>query len=140
MCSRDRPSGPADSCTPRMSRVAAIANTPSLNASSRPVVMAWQSWIAWPGSRSAEEDLGFGVPLLGHQLDVTGRLGQRHADDVGTAQRPHHPERAVADRTDRVHAVPGGQHPVESGRRAAALDVAEHRAAGLLAGPLLDLL
>ena len=76
----------------------------------------------------------------GDHLDLAGRLGQRDADDLGTAQRHHHAERAVADRADRVHAEPGGQNPVERGRRAAALDVAEHRAARLLAGPLLDLL
>ena len=36
-------------------------------------------------------------------------------------------------------AEPGGQHPVERGRGAAALDVPEHGRAGLLAGALLDL-
>jgi hypothetical protein len=40
---------------------------------------------------------------------------------------------------DGVDAEPGRQHPVERGRGAAALDVPEDRAAGLLAGPLLDL-
>jgi len=44
------------------------------------------------------------------------------------------------DRCDRVQAEAGRQDPVEGRRGAAALDVAEDRAAGLLAGPLLDLL
>src|SRR5437763_201527 len=95
--------------------------------------------VAAAATGSAEEHLGLGVALLRHPLGLAGRVGQRHAHDVGAAQRHHRPERAVADRADRVHAVPGGQHPVERGRRAAALDVAEHRTAGFLAGPLLDL-
>ena len=48
-------------------------------------------------------------------------------------------EGTVGDRADRVHAEPGRQHAVERSRRAATLDVAEDRAAGFLAGALLDL-
>src|SRR5271165_2802355 len=92
------------------------------------------------GWRLAEEDFGFGIALGRDQLELAGGLGERHADDVGAAQRDHHAERFVVDRLDRVHPEPGSQHPVERRRRAAALDVAEYRAAGLLAGPLLDLL
>src|ERR1700729_2313385 len=40
---------------------------------------------------------------------------------------------------DRLQPEPGSQHPVEGGRGTAALDVPEYRAAGLLAGALLDL-
>ena len=68
------------------------------------------------------------------------RLGQRHPDDVGAAQRHHLAPVALVDRVDRLQAEPGGEHPVERGRRATALDVAEHDRAGLLAGLRLELL
>src|SRR6202142_4417523 len=57
MCSSDWSSGPRTSCTPRMSSVAAIANTPSLNASSRPV------------------DIGSGLLGLPPRVGRGGRLG-----------------------------------------------------------------
>ena len=50
------------------------------------------------------------------------------------------PEVAFVDGVDRVQPEPGGEPAVEGGRRAAALDVAEHRGARLVAGALLDLL
>jgi hypothetical protein len=40
---------------------------------------------------------------------------------------------------DRRQAQPRGEHPVEGGRRAAALDVAEHRRPRVEAGALADL-
>ena len=49
------------------------------------------------------------------------------------------PQRAVVGGVDRVQAEAGREHPVEGGRGAAALDVAEHRRARLLAGAALDL-
>ena len=52
------------------------------------------------------------------------RLEQRHAHDVGAAQRDHDAELLVGDRVDGLQAEPGGEHAVERGRRAAALDVA----------------
>src|ERR1700733_11650667 len=73
------------------------------------------------------------VALGRDQLELTGGLDERDADDVGAAQRHHDAERLVVDRLDSVHAEPGGKHPVEGRRGAAALDVAEHGAAGLFA-------
>src|SRR5437764_8049637 len=61
----------------------------------------------------AEEDFGFGVALGRDQLELAGGLDQRHPDDVGAAQRHHHAERLVVYRLDRMHAEPGGEHPVE---------------------------
>jgi PAS domain S-box-containing protein len=87
----------------------------------------------------AEEDFGFGVALDRDELELAGGLGERDADDVGATQRHHHAERLLIHRRHRVQTEPGRQHPVKGGRRAAALNVAEHRAAGFLAGPLLDL-
>src|SRR6266536_4287507 len=54
-------------------------------------------------------------------------------------QRDHHAEGTVMDGLDRVHPEAGREDPVEGGGRATALDVAEHGAAGLLPGALLDL-
>src|SRR5262249_53230186 len=87
----------------------------------------------------AEEDFGFGVGLWRDELQFAGRLGQRHADDLGAAQRDHRAPRLVVDRADGMHAKARRQHPVIGGGRAAALDVPEYRAARLLASALLDL-
>ncbi len=64
---------------------------------------------------------------------------ERHADDVRALQRDHLAPVGVLDRVDRVQAEAGGQPAVPRGRGAAALHVAEHRGARLLAGALLDL-
>ena len=89
---------------------------------------------------SAEEDLGLVVTLGRHHLELAGRLGQRAPGRCRCRAAP--PSRRTPPRAplDRVHAEPGRQHPVVRRRRAAPLDVAEHRAAGLLAGALLDLI
>ena len=55
------------------------------------------------------------------------------------AQRHHRAEVAVGDGVDRLQAEAGGEPAVERRGRAAALDVAEHDGARLLAGALLDL-
>src|SRR5262249_39745917 len=89
---------------------------------------------------SAEEDLRFGVALWRHQLQLADGVGDRNADDLCSAQRHHYPERAVGDRTNRMDAKPGREHPVEGGRRATALDVPEHRRARFLACSPFDLL
>ena len=64
---------------------------------------------------------------------------ERDALDVGATQGDHRAEVALVHRLDRVQAEPRGEPAVERRRRAAALDVAEHDGAGLLARTLLDL-
>ena len=54
-------------------------------------------------------------------------------------QRRHRPPLALVGGVDRVHAEAGREHAVVRGRGAAALDVAEDRRPGLVAGALLDL-
>src|SRR5690606_8792597 len=87
----------------------------------------------------AEEDFGFLVPLDRDSLELVGGFGQVNADDFGAAQGDHLAEVLVVDRGDGVQAQPGGQHPVEGGRRTAALHVAQDHRAGFLAGARLDL-
>src|SRR5690606_15524096 len=109
-------------------RTPATAKTPPMRVNmagtARPIsskLMSPQMPIGAPGfARSAEEDLGLGVTLHRHRLELVDGLGQRHPDDVGTAQRDHLAERAVVDGVDRLQAEPGGEHAVERGRRAAA--------------------
>ena len=93
-----------------------------------------------PPCTAAEEDLGDAVVQRG----VDG-LSSPTASTSGT--RTISPacsaticaERAVVHGVDGGDAEPGGQHAVERGRRAAALDVAEDRHPGLEAGARLDL-
>src|SRR5205085_12222699 len=73
-----------------------------------------------------EEDLGLGVPLQRYRLQLAGTLDQRYPDDLGTAQGHHPAEVALVHRVDRLQPEPGGEYPVERGRRAAAPDVSEH--------------
>ena len=73
-------------------------------------------------------------------LSSAGALDQRHPDDVLAAQRDHDAEVAVGDGADRLQPEAGGEPPVERGRRAAPLHVAEHDRARLRARALLDLL
>ena len=72
-------------------------------------------------------------PLGWHRLELGRGLRQRHPHDVHPAQGHHHPEVPLVHRLDRVQAEAGGQHPVVRRGRAAALDVAEHDRAGLVA-------
>src|SRR4029453_15184904 len=89
------------------------------------------------GAGSAtEEDLGLLVARERHGLELTGAVDQRHSHDVRATQLHHLAEVALVHRVDRVDAEPGGEHPIERGGRTAALDVAEHDRAGLLAGLL----
>src|SRR5262249_42127791 len=110
----------------------------SYTSESGPEPCRRSAFIGLP-SPSAEEHLRLGVARDVHRLQLARRLGEGHAHDVRTAQCHHLPPVALVDRVDRVQAEAGRQPPVERGRRAAALDVAEHRAARLLARPLLDL-
>ena len=79
------------------------------------------------------------VTVLGHRLQLGGRLGQRDVDDVVAVQRRHPAEAAFADQVRRLEPVTGCQDTVARGRASAALDVPEDRDARLVAGALLDL-
>ena len=90
-------------------------------------------------SVSAEEDLGLGV-----ELGVT-IFSSRVASPIGTrtisvpCSATIVPNVAVGDGVDRVQAETRGQPAVERGRRAAALDVAEHGGPRLVTGARLEL-
>src|SRR3712207_6608957 len=62
---------------------------------------------------SSEEDLGLGVPLRRHELQLRGRGRQRHPHDVGAAQGDHHPRLPVVDGVDSRQTEAGREHPVE---------------------------
>src|SRR4051794_5508048 len=91
------------------------------------------------GRRSAEEDLGHLVERRIEELRLRDGLGEVGEDDVGAAQRDHRPEPPLVHGADRADAEARREHAVVGRRRAAALDVAEDRHAGLEAGPRLDL-
>ena len=59
------------------------------------------------------------------------RLGHSDEFDARAPQRGHHAPVFLVRRVDGRQAEPGGEHAVECGRRAAALDVAEHGCARL---------
>ena len=65
-------------------------------------------------------------------------LRERDSDDIPPAQRHHLAEAAGGGEIDGRDAEAGRKHPVERGRRAAALEVAEHRHPCLEPGQLLE--
>ena len=67
------------------------------------------------------------------------RLVERDVDDVVAVQRSHPAEPALVDQVGRLQPITGGQHPIARRGGPAALHVAEHRDACLVAGALLDL-
>ena len=87
----------------------------------------------------AEERARHFVPVLGHGLQLGGRLVERDVDDAVALQRGHAAEAALVDEVGRLQPVARREHAVARGRGAAALDVAEHGHARLEAGALLDL-
>src|SRR3954462_12055648 len=86
----------------------------------------------------SEEHLGYRVERRVHRLQLRGCLAERHRDDLVSSQRRHLSELALVDHVGGLHAEAGGEDAVEGGRSAAALDVAEDRDAGLVAGLRLD--
>src|SRR5688572_24354040 len=91
------------------------------------------------GAASAEEHLSFGVEARVDELELTGRVVEGDADDVGAPEGDHLPEVLVVHGVDGVEPEAGGEPTVEGGRGAAALDVAEDDGAGLGPGADLDL-
>ena len=75
-----------------------------------------------------------------HRPRAAGHVGQRHARDALVLQRHHAPEAPRGHQLGRVHAVARGEHAVVGGGRAAALHVAEQRAAHLAADERLQAL
>src|SRR3954452_6364924 len=124
-------------------RVAVIHRAPDLRDCARsrprhargPRRIAKISW--WSGL--AEEDFYFFVALQRHGLELPGRGGQGHPDDLGALQRDHDAAVAVVHRVDRVQAEPRRQHPVECSRRPAPLHVPEDGLARLVSGALMNL-
>jgi len=125
----------------------ALATAHSSSASAVALIVAGSSGFAGVPSRDKhaavrrlpEERLRDVVPLGRHELQLGGRLGKRHGDDVVPAERGHLPELAGEREIGRLEAEARRQHAVAGRGAAAALDVAEHRDAGLEARPLLDL-
>ena len=66
-------------------------------------------------------------------------VGQRYTGDEAGLQRHHVAEPVLVYGVYGRHAVAAGQHPVEGGRAATALHVAEHRHTGLVTGSSLEL-
>ena len=99
---------------------------------------------AYPGgparpALSAEQDVVASVLLERHRAVRRNGLRQGYEHYLVAAQRDHLSEVAVVDGVDRSQAEARGEHAIERGWRAAALDVTEHGGAGLKAGASLDL-
>ena len=92
-----------------------------------------------PRALLAREGLCDVPPFRRDDLQLLRRLDERDVDDRVAVERGHAAEPARVDEVRGLEAEPGRQHAVARGRRAAALDVAEHRHARLEAGALLDL-
>ena len=76
--------------------------------------------------------------LRGHRADPGARLFERHVDDRRPAQRDHPAEPAGRGEVGRSDAEPRPEHAVGGRRGAAALQVTEHRHAGLEPRQLLE--
>src|SRR5581483_12311548 len=76
-----------------------------------------------PHAELSEEDLGDAVERVVHGLQLRGRFGERNADDLVAAERGHPSPFLLRHHVRRMDAEARAQHPVERGRRAAALDV-----------------
>src|SRR5207248_4214973 len=87
----------------------------------------------------AEERARDVVPLAGHDLQLRGRLDERHRDHVVSSQRGHLSELAAEREVRSFETEPRGEDAISRRGRTAALHVAEHRDARLEAGALLDL-
>src|SRR5690606_38653252 len=85
-----------------------------------------------------EQHLRLVVAVRRDLLEPVQRRRQVHLDDLGALQGDHLPEPALGDQVDGAHAEAGREHAVEAGGGAAALDVAQHGAAGLDPGGVLD--
>src|SRR5579885_3466160 len=88
----------------------------------------------------AEEGAPDLVPVVGHGLQLRSRLLERDVDDVVALERRHAPELALRDAVVGLQPEARRANAVARRRGAAALDVPEHRDAGLEAGRPLDLL
>jgi hypothetical protein len=89
--------------------------------------------------KSAEEEARLRVILERHGVQLRNRVRQLRELDPRAAQRRHRSPATLVDRVDRGDAESRRQHAVERRRSSAALDVAQHRRAGLEACALLDL-
>ena len=87
----------------------------------------------------AKECFGDVVPLWRHGLQLLGRFLEGYVDNLIAMQRRHAAEAALVHEVGGLEPVASGEHAVAGRRRAAPLHVAEHRHAGLEAGPFLDL-
>src|SRR5215208_1968726 len=87
----------------------------------------------------AEEGLEDAVEVVGDGLGLGGGLIEGDGDDVVAPERDHLAPLAVLDGLGCSEAVAGRENAVESGRGAAALQVAEDDVAGVYPGALLEL-
>ncbi len=89
--------------------------------------------------RLAEERARDVVPVGRHGLQFRRRFVERTGDDVVTAECGHLAELPGIDEIGRLEPETGGKDPVAGGGGSAALDMAEHGDARLVAGTRLDL-
>ena len=69
-----------------------------------------------------------------HRLGLPDDVLEPPRDDVRRSERDHRAELALLDQLDRLAAEARRQHAIEAGRRAAALQVAEHHRPRFLPG------
>src|SRR5829696_10310463 len=86
----------------------------------------------------AEEGLEDAVEVVGDGLGLGSGLIEGDGDDVVAPERDHLAPLAVLDGLGCSEAVAGRENAVESGRGAAALQVAEDDVAGVYPGALLE--
>src|SRR4029453_8741792 len=88
---------------------------------------------------STKKGAGDLVPVGRDGLELRGRLGERDLDDPVAVERRHRPEPSLVDALRGTEAIAGREDTVARRRRAAALDVAQHRHPCLEARSRLDL-
>src|SRR5262245_21112546 len=74
------------------------------------------------------------VVVEGYRLRLPDNLAERHGDQVRRVIGHHLPELPIQDQLDRLAAKAGRKRTVEGGRRAAALQMAEHDRTRLFTG------
>ena len=78
------------------------------------------------------------VEVVGNRLGLPHDLLEAARDDVGRGKRDHRVELTLLDQFHGFAAEAGGQHAVEAGRRAAALQVTEDDRSRFLAGLVME--
>src|SRR5688500_18467930 len=80
------------------------------------------------------------VAMWPHGLEMPTGLFKRHRNNILGTQRNHLAGDAIVERHHRRSAIARGQNAIVGAWRAAALEMAQHHAAAILAGDLAELL